>query len=38
MDNSQTVQKEIQDQKIFLLREVCELIDDEETMVKMEAL
>lgn len=34
---SAVVQKEIQDQKMFLLREMCELIDDEETMVKIEA-
>ena len=31
------MQKDIKDLKMILLREMCELIDDEETMVKIEA-
>ncbi len=30
--------KEIKDHKKYIFKEVCELIDDEETMVKIEAL
>jgi len=30
--------KEIEDNKAFMLRELCELIDDEEVTVKHEAL
>lgn len=30
--------KELNEQKMFVLREICELIDDEETMVKIEAM
>jgi hypothetical protein len=29
---------DLSNQKLFILKELCELIDDEETMVKIEAM